>query len=122
MDENIIIPITFFAALSFCFWCVYYYKKLEKDKIQDTICKAIDAGQQLNPETIKALGVKSIRAAFSDLRKSILFICFGIAFIAFAQVIPDEEAPRILSGLAAFPVLLGVGYFIVYRLGLKEPE
>jgi len=117
-----LIPLGVFAAFSFCFWSFYHYKNLEKEKIQDTICKAIDAGQQLNPEAIKALGVKSIRTPFADLRKSIILICLGIAFAIFAQVIPDDEAPQILTGIASFPIILGIGYFIVYRLGLKEPK
>ncbi|MBL4601646.1 MAG: hypothetical protein JKY84_02765 [Emcibacteraceae bacterium] len=120
--EGILVPIGFFAVVAFCFWSFYHYKNREKDKIQNTICKAIDAGQQLNPDTIKALGIQSVSAPFSDLRKSILSICFGIAFICFAQVIPDDEATEILSGIAAFPIVLGLGYFIVYRLGLKEPN
>ena len=120
--EDILVPMTVFGAMAFCFWCVFYYKNREKEKIQDTIGKAIDAGQQLSPETIKALGVKSVSAPFADLRKSILMICFGIAFILLAQVIPDDEAPQLLTGIAAFPIVLGIGYFIVYRLGLKEPN
>ncbi len=120
--EEILIPMTVFGAIAFCFWCTYHYKNKEKEKVQDTLCKAIDAGQQLSPDTIKALGVRSISATFADLRKAVLFVGFGIAFIIFAQVIPDEEAPQILTGMSAFPIMLGVGYFIVYRLGLKEPQ
>ena len=120
--EDILVPLGVFAAFAFCFWSVYHYKNREKEKIQDTICKAIDAGQQLSPETIKALGVRSISASFADLRKSVILICLGIAFLLFAQVIPDDEAPQIISGVASFPIVLGIGYFIVYRLGLKQPE
>lgn len=120
--EAVLVPLGVFAAITICFWSVHHYKNKEKEKVQDTLCRAIDAGQQLNPETIKALGVQSMSATFADLRKSVLFIGFGIAFIIFAQVIPDKDAPQILTGMSAFPIMLGIGYFIVYRLGLKEPQ
>lgn len=120
--EGIFVPLGVFAAITICFWSVYHYKNKEKEKVQETICKAIDAGQQLSPETIKALGVQTMSATFADLRKSVLFIGFGIAFIIFAQVIPDDEAPLILTGMAAFPIMIGIGYFVVYRLGLKQPQ
>ncbi len=120
--EAFLVPLGVFTAITVCFWCVYHFKNKEKEKIHDTLCKAIDAGQQLSPETIKALGVQSVSATFVDLRKSVLFIVFGIAFIIFAQVIPDNDAPQILTGMSAFPILLGIGYFIVYRLGLKEQQ
>lgn len=120
--EDILIPIALFGTIAFYFWASYHYKNKEKEKVQDTLCKAIDAGQQLDPETIKALGVKSFSITFADLRKSVLLIGFGIAIIIFAQVIPDDEAPQILTGVSAFPIILGIGYFIVYRLGLKEQK
>ncbi len=120
MDEQFLAPLIVFGTIAFCFWCIHYYKNKEKEKVQDTICKAIDAGQQLTVETVKALGVNAISPTFADLRKSVLFIGFGIAFIIFAQVVPDDEAPQILTGVSAFPIILGIGYFIVYRLGLKE--
>ena len=77
--EDILVPLIVFTAVAFCFWCIYYFKNQEKEKIQDTICKAIDAGQQLNPETIKALGVKSVSTPFTDLRKSVLLVALGLA-------------------------------------------
>lgn len=117
-----LVPIVMFLVIAFCFWAVYHYKNREKEKIQDTICKAIDAGQQLSPETIQALGVRSISATFADLRKAVLFFVVGIAVLILAQFIPDDEAPQMLSGLAGFPIMIGIGYFIVYRLGLKQQQ
>mgnify|MGYP006919322104 CR=1 FL=1 len=120
--EDAIIPLIVFTAITICILSLLYFKSRDKSKIQDTLCKAIDAGQQLSPETVKALGVKSISPTFADLRRSVLLICTGIAVIIFAQAVPDEEAPRILSGLAGFPIILGIGYYVVYRLGLKRSD
>ena len=120
--EGILIPLGAFAAFVICYWANQHYKNRGKERTQDTICKAIDAGQQLNPETIKALGVRSMSSSYTDLRKAILFLGIGCAVLIFAQVIPDDKAPQIISGIAAFPIMLGIGYFIVYSLGLKEEK
>ena len=118
--EDISVPLIVFGSITLCIWATFHYKNREKEKIQDTICKAIDAGQQLNPETISALGVRAVSTPLSDRRKSVLMTSIGVAVLIFAQVIPDDEAPIILSGIAAFPIMLGVAYFIVYRLVLNE--
>lgn len=120
--EDILIPLTLFAIIPVCIWTILHFKSREKLKIQDTICKAIDAGQQLNPETIKALGVKSVNPTFADLRRSVLLIGMGIAVAIFAQAVPREEATNIISSLASFPILLGIGYYVTYRLGLKRSD
>ncbi|MCC3861460.1 DUF6249 domain-containing protein [Pseudemcibacter aquimaris] len=120
--EDVLIPMTVFGSIVLGMWVVYHYKSKDKEKIQETINKAIDSGQSLTPETIKALGGKAHGAAFQDLRKSVILISLGIAMLILAQVIPDDEAPQIVSGLASFPIVLGVGYYLVYCLGKKQSE
>ena len=115
-----LVPLGAFVAIAFCVWCALHYKNRDKNKIQDTVVKAIDAGQKLDPETIKALGIQSISPTFADLRRAVLLIGLGVAIIIFAQGIDDDEAPRIIMGLASFPIMLGIGYYVVYRLGIKE--
>ena len=120
--EGTLVPLFVFVSIAACIWIAYHYNNAAKGKVQDTICRAIDAGQQLSPETIKALGVKSISSPLADRRKSVILVALGVAFLIFAQFIPDDDAPRIISGLASFPIVLGIGYFIVYRLGNKDPQ
>ncbi|MBT5186258.1 MAG: hypothetical protein HOH19_15115 [Kordiimonadaceae bacterium] len=116
--EAIFVPLIVFASITLSIWCFVHYKNSEKLKIQDTIVKAIDAGQQLSPETIKALGV---RTKMTDIRRSILLIFLGIAVLIFAQAVgvEDDDAVVILSGMASFPIMLGIGYYVVYRLSLN---
>lgn len=120
--EEVLIPMTVFGCIAACIWIVYHYNTAAKERVQDTICKAIDAGQQLSPETIKALGIKSASSPTADRRKAVILIALGIATIIFGQAIPDNEAPQIMMGISAFPIVLGIGYFLVYRLGRKEPQ
>ncbi len=118
----ILVPLGAFIAVSFCFWALFNFRHKDKGRVQDTLVRAIDAGQQLTPDIIKALGVQAISPSFADLRRAVLLVVLGIAVVIFAFAIPDDEARRVISGLASFPIVLGLGYYVVYRIGLKEND
>lgn len=96
--------------LGLFFWLRYR----ARSDMQQTIRLALDKGQELSPELIDRLGHP--RASKNrDLRLGVIWLGIAIALALFSQGIPDDEAPRILLGIAAFPLCIGVAYLLIWR-------
>ncbi len=108
------VPIVLFGSIALTVIYFFYFNSIKQNAVQETLRKAIDGGQTLSPETIFALGVKPAPSPTSDARKGVLLICFGIATIIFGHFIPEPDATEVFKGIAAFPILVGIGYFVVY--------
>lgn len=108
------IPIVLFISITVAVIFYYYFNSRKQSAVQETLRTAINGGQALSPETIHALGVKPAPSPISDARRGVLLVCFGIAAMIFGHFLPDPEATEVFKGLAAFPILVGIGYFIVY--------
>ena len=98
------------AIVALAVWSVNNNRRM----IQDTVREAIRSGQTLDPETIKALGVKPKSDGNGDLRAgailiaiaiSIAFLGGSIAYIADGGEV-KESIPVVLS-IASFPGLVG---------------
>ncbi|MEC7288616.1 MAG: hypothetical protein VXW22_00755, partial [Pseudomonadota bacterium] len=53
----------------------------------------------------------------SDLRRGILLIAFGVAFIILGMIVPHDEpeAMRGIVGVSSFPVVMGLAYLGLWR-------
>lgn len=116
------IPIVMFISIAVAVIFFFYFNSRKQHAVQETLRTAIDGGQALTPETINAMGVKPAPTPTSDARKGVLLICFGIAAIIFGAFLPEPDATEIFKGLAAFPILVGIGYFIVYLFSKDKQD
>jgi len=105
----LLIPIIAFVSIASVFALRLRYQHLDRLSAQETIRSAIDRGQALTPELVAHLTDVSPR--HGDLRRGIISIAVALAIVTFAYAIGDEEAVGPLSGIAAFPFMLGVAYF-----------
>ena len=83
--------------------------------MQKTMRTAIEKGQELTPEVIERLGSPPA-AKNRDLRRGIISLAIGFGFIALGLAIPEEEAVRVMLGVSAFPILLGLGFLLMHKL------
>ena len=53
----------------------------------------------------------------SDLRRGVLLIAFGIAFIVLGTIMPHDEpeAVRGIVAISSFPIILGLAYLGLWR-------
>lgn len=116
------VPIVLFISTAGVIVFFFHYSNKKQDAVQETLRRAIDGGQTLSPDTINALGVRPAPTAISDARKGVLLVCFGIATIIFGSFLSDPEATEALKGLSAFPIMVGIGYFIVYRFNKAKKD
>jgi hypothetical protein len=112
MDEEIFIPITFFAMIGAVVWAVQAYGGKYRADLLKTVRAAIDRGTELSPETIKALGAPR-RSRYGDVKWGAIWIAISAACVVFGWAVSDVaeadfETMRIFTGIAAFPGFIGL--------------
>ncbi len=114
-----LIPIVLFIAIAVVFGLFLYFKNRSKREMQKTMRAAIEKGQELTPEVIERLGSPPA-AKNRDLRRGIISLAIGAGFIALGLAIPEEEAVRVMLGVASFPIALGLGFLLMHKLASND--
>jgi hypothetical protein len=108
---EILVPIALFAIVPVIVFIVSFNGRKRATDLQATVQKAIEKGVELNPDTIKALGIKP-RSPYGDLRWGTILIAIAAAFVVLGFSIQgiddDPEAFQAMMGVAAFPGFIGV--------------
>lgn len=118
--EDILVPIALFAIIPFIVWAVSHYRYKTRAKSAEVVEAMIAKGVEVTPEVVKSVGFIPKRT-HSDLRNGLILVSIGIAFVIFGNAIPDDEAPKIMSGIAMFPTLIGVALLIFwYAISRKD--
>lgn len=111
MGPDIVAPVALFSMILGIVWVSLFYGARNKANVLETVREAIRNGQQLTPETIKALGMKKsgngdLKAGFIMLAIALALICLGLS-IAAAEPNDAGEIIPIMSGVASFPGFIG---------------
>lgn len=127
MDDNWV-PIIFLLMPVFIVGIVMYFGSRNRAAVLETVRTAAQSGQQLTPETIRALGMPR-KAKGSDVRWGIILLAVAIAFTILGWTIhaasDEPEAFRIMLGVASFPglvglALIGMGVFMKPKNGVED--
>ena len=117
--EGVWVPIAMFAALAIILSFFFWFRYRARSEMQQTIRAAIDKGQELTPELVESLGKPATPSKDKDLRYSLIWFALAISFSVFGAAIgaadADEEVFLIMSGIAAFPFMLGLAYLIMWK-------
>jgi hypothetical protein len=95
----------------------------EREKLQDTLKAAIEAGQTLPTEVIAALSsnvkVQAPASPDRDLRIGIIWlgVAAGLSGLAIALSFDEPDATYPLLGLACFPGFIGLAFILIAYLG-----
>lgn len=114
--QAIVVPVALFAAIVAAIWLFSHYNFKKRLTAHETLRLAIDKGQEMSPELIERMSYLSDPVK-SDLRRGILLIAFGLAFVMLGLVIPSDEpeAARGVIAIASFPIILGIAYLGLWR-------
>lgn len=122
MDENVVavfIPIVSMVVFGIIIWGFFHFRYKTRVRIQETIQTALDRGTELTPELIDRIaGPKP--STDRDLRRGVISIAIGIAFAIFGFMVDDMEAVRPMIGIGLFPILVGLAYLVMWRMGKSE--
>lgn len=114
--EDTLVPIFLFGALVLIMWVFSHYNYKKRLTAHETLRLAVEKGQQVSPELVERMSYLNDPVK-SDLRRGILLIAFGIAFIILGLLMPTDEpeAVRGVVAISSFPVVLGLAYLGLWR-------
>lgn len=114
--EDVVIPIFIFASIVGIIWLFSHYNYKKRLTAHETLRLAVEKGQEVSPELVERMSYLNDPAK-SDLRRGILLIAFGAAFICLGLLIPHDEpeALRGMLGVSSFPIILGIAYLGLWR-------
>ena len=108
-----------FGAMTVIFSFFFWFRARARGEMQQTIRSAIDKGQELTPELIESLGAPQKASKDKDLRYSLVWFAIAIGFSALGGAIGsaegEEEVFLIMSGVAAFPLMMGLAYLVMWK-------
>lgn len=118
--EDVLVPLGLFAIIPVIVWSVSRFRHRSFLAKSEVLKSMIDRGETPTTEFIAALGVQP-KKRHGDLRVGLILVAISIATILFGGAIPDDEATRIMGGIAMFPLLVGLVYMVMwFAFGRKE--
>lgn len=116
--EDTLVPIFLFLSIVGFFWLFSHYNFRKRATTHESLRYAIDKGQPISMDLIEKMTmfVDPVRA---DLRRGVLFIAFGVAFLFLGSIITSQEGEPFgpVLGVASFPIILGLAYLGLWRFG-----
>lgn len=118
MNEEILIPIAFFAMIAAIVIMPGWLRSREKERLHETLRLAYEKGQPVPPEMIEALQMDRPKPPLPDrdLRRGVILLCIAAALmfmgVVFGQMEHGADGHMMWPalGIAAFPGFIGLGY------------
>ena len=120
MLENLI-PITLFTIIGLIIISTVYFNYLKQKEVQTSIQRAIEKGEVITPEIIKALQTE-VSPRARDYKKAILLISLGLATFFFSLLMDDlgSSFALFMQSISVFPTIMGLGFLYVWKTGQYE--
>ena len=96
---------------------ILIHKARRTAAIHDTVVRLAEKGLPVPPELFVERRPDDTSSA---LHKGVILVAVGLGLIVFFLTMQDRQAPW---GVGTIPLLIGIGYLIVWKLeGKKEPR
>ena len=109
------IPIVMFIVIGASVLGYFYWNHKNRASIMETVQKAMDKGSELTPELLTQLGAAG-NPRVRDMRRGIVFLALGIAGLLCSLFFPDPDVVNGIRAGSVFPLMLGIGFLIVWKL------
>ena len=109
------IPIVMFVMLGVVLLGYLFWNHRNRAHVMETVQKALDMGGELNADLLQALGAAG-DPRVRDMRRGIVFLALGIAGLLCSLFFADPEVVNGIRAGSVFPLMLGIGFLIVWRL------
>jgi hypothetical protein len=111
---EMLIPLAPFLMAVFIVGIVFFFNSKNRAAVLETVREASRNGQQLDPDTIKALGMPQKPNRNGDLKAGAILIAVAAGFITLGWAISTvdsgdaAEAFPIMVAVASFPGFIGI--------------
>jgi hypothetical protein len=109
------IPMVLFVVLGVIAVAYFYWNHKNRQSVMDTVQKAIETGGELSADLLSQLGA-AVNPRIRDLRRGIIFLSLGIAGLLCSLFFGDPEVVNGIRAGSMFPLLLGAGFLLVWKL------
>jgi len=118
MNNDILVPLAFFAMIAAIVLVPTWLKSRERRDMQATLRASVEKGQSLPPEVIEAISKdnsKPVQTAHRDLRAGVILlsVAIGIALLGYAVSFAEADAFYPIAGGAAIPGMIGLAFIIL---------
>ncbi len=120
MTEDILIPFIVFASLATILVAAFHFSYKKRQAIHETIRLSIEKTGAVDGTLVESI-LRDNVGANADLRKGIILISVGLAFVFLGNMIDDAEAIGPMIGVASFPGLIGLAYVAFHFFAPREP-
>jgi len=116
----ILVPIAVFTAITAIAVAAFYFSYKKRRVVYDAIKIAIEKTGSVDGALVDAI-IRDKIGPNADLRKGIVLVATAAAFVVLGFAINEDEAIRALSGIAAFPGLIGLSFIGFHFFAPREP-
>ena len=111
-----LVPIVLFLAIALTYCVKYYFAHRTRQDVQSTVRVALERGDPLTADLLDRL-VQAPPPKRTDLRRGVIGIGLGLGLGIFGLVVGEPDAVRPMLAVGMVPLLLGLAYLILWRLG-----
>ena len=110
-----LIPMVLFIVIGVTVLGYFYWNHKSREVMMRTVQSAIDQGGALTPELLDQLGA-AVNPRGRDMRRGIVFLSLGLAGLLCSLFFSDAEVVGGIRAASMFPLLLGAGFLLVWKL------
>jgi hypothetical protein len=115
-EDGIIVPVVLFLAIAITYCAKYFFTHRTRQEMQATVRVALERGTPLTAELLERLG-EPAPAKRNDLRRGVIAVGLGLGLGAFGFMLGEPDAVRPMLAVGLVPLLLGLAYLVLWRLG-----
>lgn len=125
--EDILVPLGVFAMVAAIVGFNAWASTAKRKQVMETVRDAVRAGQQLDPQTIKALGAQQ-KPKGGDLKSGMILIAVAAAFVTLGFALSSAEMAAepglfmVMASIAAFPGFIGIVLVLFGLFNRKRDE
>ncbi len=120
MSEDILVPFFVFASLAIILVAAFHFSYKKRQAVHDTIRASIEKTGAVDGHLVESILRDNI-GPNADLRKGIILISVGVAFVILGYVVGEPDAIGPMMGVASFPGLIGLAYVAFHFFAPREP-
>ena len=113
--SSAIIPVSIFVSIAAVIISYFYWNHKNRNALMNVVQRSIESGNTITPELLTKLSAP-MSPKLRDFRRGVVIFMIGVAGMLSAFFIDDAELVSAFRALSMFPLLVGAGFLIVWKV------